>query len=398
MSTTKKITVRARALKNGNANFISMVDRGANRLPVQALKNEDKNMFDLDNIFRRQKKERDAAIKNEVVALLVPADQTDGYVTAMKQENPDQDLHVFTVEGKEHVSVISLKSEEETDLSQALIFQGGEDAPAVAVSGAQKMLHDWGYDSDQGFAGSVISNGFYSNARSACDVFMSALFDTMEKAEDNPTEAVNSLVTEFGSYMTSLVANVPAQAFKYEQLRPVTVEPTQDEHEEQVEGATAGEAAKSEPVVEGEVVNANPETTVNDEPKGDAAKSEPKEDSEGEDPTVTDENEAPKDTVAKTETNDDATAQLIAALGTLPEAISQLTETVTGLKSELESVKGDVATAKETATKAESKAKENEDALNTVVIEPDDGREDNALKSEVSEDRKIGRNANVEYY
>ena len=391
MSTTKKITVRARALKNGNANFISMVDRGANRLPVQALKNEEKNMFDLDNIFRRQKKERDAAIKNEVVALLVPVDQTEGYVNAMKAENPDQELHVFTVEGKEHVSVISLKSESETDLSQTLIFQGGEDAPAVAVSGAQKMLHDWGYDSDQGFAGSVVSNGFYSNARAACDVFMSALFDTMEKAEDNPTEAVNSLVTEFGSYVASLVANVPSQAFKYEQLRPITVEPTEDEHVEQVEGADAtGEASKGE----GDV--ANPEPVVEgDAPKADAAKAEPKD----EDTTVsTDEDEAPKGDAAKSEGETEATAQLIAALGTLPEAISQLTETVTGLKSELESVKGDVQTAKETATKAESKAKENEDALNSAVIEPDDGREDTARKSELGEDRKIGRNSNVEYY
>ncbi|APD18994.1 hypothetical protein [Vibrio phage J14] len=37
---TRRVTVRARYLVNGMASRISMVDRGANRLPTRMLKND----------------------------------------------------------------------------------------------------------------------------------------------------------------------------------------------------------------------------------------------------------------------------------------------------------------------------------------------------------------------
>lgn len=405
MSQTRKITVRARALKGGNANFISIVDRGANRLPVQALKNEEKNMFDLDKVFRRQKAERAAAQKSEVSALLVPTTDVDGFVTALKSENSEQELHVFAVEGKDHVSVISFKSEDQTDLSQMLLFQGSEDAPIVAVSGAQKMLHDWGYDSDQGFAGSVVSNGFYSNARSACDVYMSALWDIMEKAEDNPTEAINALTDEFKGYMTALVSNVPSEAFKFESLRPEVSEEETDEVQKGEAGAedTTDDAAatNTNDTVEGDT-NAGTEGEVK---TGEAAKGDETTDAavtgaEGDQVTEgqTEGEDAPKADAAKGEA--DPMAQLIAALGNLPEAVTTLTETVNGLKSELAEVKEGVTEAQETAAKAENAATQNADSLNAAIVETDAGREeqDTALKSELSDDRRIGRNSNIEFH
>ncbi|ANO57653.1 hypothetical protein [Vibrio phage vB_VhaS-a] len=407
MSETRKITVKARALKSGNANFISIVDRGANRLPVQALKNEEKNMFDLDKVFRRQKAERAAAQKSEVSALLVPTTDVDGFVSALKSDNAEQELHVFAVEGKDHVSVISFKSEDETDLSQMLLFQGSEDSPIVAVSGAQKMLHDWGYDSDQGFAGSVVSNGFYSNARSACDVYMSALWDIMEKAESNPTESINALTDEFKGYMTALVSNVPSEAFKFESLRPVVSEEETDEvqkGESGEEDTTDGAAATdTNDTVEGDTNAKTEDDPKTDEAaKGDAATA-------GTDATGSEgeqvvegqtEEDAPKTDAAKSEGEADPMAQLIAALGNLPEAVTTLTETVNGLKSELAEVKEGVTEAQETAAKAENAATQNADSLNAAIVETDAGREgqDTALKSEIDDERSVGRNSNIEYH
>ncbi|APD18993.1 hypothetical protein [Vibrio phage J14] len=108
-------------------------------------------------------------------------------------------------------------------------MRGGENAPAVAVSHAQKMLRDWGYDSEKGFEGYLISNGFYSNVGQATDVLRAALFDIMEKADENPVEEVQTILAEFNEYDTGLVTNVPATAFKFEKLQPIAIEPTEEE-------------------------------------------------------------------------------------------------------------------------------------------------------------------------
>lgn len=383
---TRRVTVRARSLVNGMASRISMVDRGANRLPTRMLKNDgEKRMFDLDDLFRRQKAEKNEK-PSEVIGVVVPADQAEGYAAALKQES-DADAFIIDTDN-EDVKLISLKND--ATLDDALILRGGENAPAVAVSHAQKMLRDWGYDSEQGFAGSVISNGFYSNVGQATDVLRAALFDIMEKADENPVEEVQTILAEFNDYVTGLVTNVPATAFKFEKLQPIAIEPT----EEGADDAAIEAGQKSE---KGSTV------TTEEEPEKDkAAKSEK---GKGEDDATkteadnkdsgaeAEEPEAATDTATKNDSG--LGADLLQALQALPEAVTNLTETVSGLKSEMSTLQESVNTANDTAKKAEKLAAKAADESNFTIDDSEAGREE-ADKSE--DEIPQSKHSNVEHY
>ena len=380
---TRRVTVRARSLVNGMANKISLVDRGANRLPTRMLKNDgDKPMFDLDDLFRREKAAKNEK-PSEVIGLVVPAEHAEGYAQAMKTENGTETFIIDT--DKDDIKLVALKSD--ANLDDALILRGGDDAPAVAVSHAQKMLRDWGYDSDQGFAGSVISNGFYSNVGQATDVLRAALFDIMEKADTNPVEEAEAILKEFTDYVSGLVANVPTTAFKFEKLRPVTVEPTEEEADdvaiESGQKSDKSKESKEEPVKDS--------ATKTEDDKGTVETVETNTKSENDNTEV-----VPKEEEEDARKNESGLgADLLAALQSLPEAVTTLTETVSALKKEVGTLQDGVNTANETAKKAEKLAAKAADESNFSIDDSEAGREE-ADKSE--DEIPQSKHSNVEHY
>ncbi|UYD21497.1 hypothetical protein [Vibrio phage 29Fa.3] len=379
---TRRVTVRARSLVNGMATKISLVDRGANRLPTRMLKNDgEKQMFDLDALFRRENAAKNEK-PSEVIGVVVPAEQAEGYAAALKQES-DADTFIIDTDN-EDVKLIALKND--ATLDDALILRGGENAPAVAVSHAQKMLRDWGYDSEQGFAGSVISNGFYSNVGQATEVLRAALFDIMEKADTNPVEEVQAILSEFNDYVTGLVTNVPTTAFKFEKLQPIAIEPT----EEEADDAAIESGQKSE---------SGATVTTEEEPKKDAAsKSDSDKGKESaaktdDGKTVSEEETDETDTATKNDSG--LGADLLQALQALPEAVTTLTETVSGLKNEMSTLQDSVNAANDTAKKAEKLAAKAADESNFTIDDSEAGRED-AEKSE--EDLPQSKHSNIEHY
>lgn len=383
---TRRVTVRARSLVNGMATKISLVDRGANRLPTRMLKNDgEKQMFDLDALFRRENAAKNEK-PSEVIGVVVPAEHAEGYAAALKQESNAETFILDT--DNEDVKLIALKND--ANLDDALILRGGENAPAVAVSHAQKMLRDWGYDSDQGFAGSVISNGFYSNVGQATEVLRAALFDIMEKADTNPVEEVQAILSEFNDYVTGLVTNVPTTAFKFEKLQPIAIEPTEEEADDAA--IESGQKSESGATVttEEEPKKDDASKSESDKGKESAAKTEDAKTASGDE---TDETNDKTDTSTKNDSG--LGADLLQALQALPEAVSTLTETVSGLKNEMSTLQDSVNTANDTAKKAEKLAAKAADESNFTIDDSDAGREE-AGKSE--DEIPQSKHSNVEHY
>ncbi|WKC56040.1 hypothetical protein [Vibrio phage CAU_VPP01] len=342
-------------------------------------------MFDLDALFRRENAAKNEK-PSEVIGVVVPAEHAEGYAAALKQESNAETFILDT--DNEDVKLIALKND--ANLDDALILRGGENAPAVAVSHAQKMLRDWGYDSDQGFAGSVISNGFYSNVGQATEVLRAALFDIMEKADTNPVEEVQAILSEFNDYVTGLVTNVPTTAFKFEKLQPIAIEPT----EEEADDAAIESGQKSE---SGATVTTEEEPKKDAASKSDSGKGKESAAKTDDGKTVSEEetDETANNTATSTKNESGLGADLLQALQALPEAVTTLTETVSGLKNEMSTLQDSVNAANDTAKKAEKLAAKAADESNFTIDDSEAGRED-AEKSE--EDLPQSKHSNIEHY
>lgn len=374
------VKIRARSLKNAEASYISMVDRGANRLPIRMLKNEGKNMFNLDNLFinRGAKSEPKAP---EIMGMLVTEENVEGYALALKSESKD----VFVLDTEtEGVKFVSYK--QEASLENAIILRGSTDeSPAIVVE-SQKMLSDFGFDEAQGFAGSVASYGFYSNLDSAMRVLSSAMWDIMENAAPGttPTAEAETLISEFSTYVLALMQTVPLEAFKMEKLQPVVAEPeTAAKSEEGTAEATTTEEGETEGTeageAEGESIEATEATEGSEaaESAGEAAKGE--------------------------ETDLSKILDQISAFGS---TLSTISDSMESLKSEISDVSTKVneqgeqlEQVREVTQKAEKLAKDAKESASSVAIDTDEGR----VSSHKSEDDDYDpqhvnrRNSNIEY-
>ncbi|QNJ59174.1 hypothetical protein [Vibrio phage vB_ValS_PJ32] len=391
------VKVRARSLKNADATFISMVDRGANRLPIRMLKNEGSNMFDLNQLFLRGGSKKSEA-QPQVMGMLVPESTAEGYVAALKSEDQEVFLLDTPTEGVKFVSY-----KEEASLDGAMILKGATDeSPAIVVDTAQKMLSDFGFDPEQGFAGSVISHGFYSNLDGAMRVLFDAMWNVMETAEpgEAPVERVQTLLSEFTAYVTSLMQTVPMEAFKMEKLTPVVAEGEKEEGD----NTDGGEAAVT---TEGGAetgteagTDAGTDSTVESsgtEPEGGTTEAG----TESGDPGA----ETGETTEGAKNEGEDPLQQILAQMSSLGQQISTIGESVNGLKSEVSTIQDkvteqtqEIATVRDGVQKAEKAAEQAVNAASGVVIDTDEGRTDGQKSEEdYNPDRVERRNRNIEY-
>ncbi|AUR95988.1 hypothetical protein NVP1215B_070 [Vibrio phage 1.215.B._10N.222.54.F7] len=379
------VKIRARSLKNAEASFISIVDRGANRLPIRMLKNEGKNMFNLDNLFLNRGKKSEPKAP-EIMGMLVTEENAQGYVNALKSESNE----VFVLDTEtEGVKFVSYK--EEASLEGAIILRGATDeSPAIVVE-SQKMLSDFGFDSSQGFAGSVASYGFYSNLDSAMRVLSSAMWDIMETATpgETPTAEAETLINEFSTYVLALMQTVPMEAFKMEKLQPVadletaakseegTGESTTTEGSEAEGGEAEGGEAEGAEAVGGEGAEATGETATTEEGTGEAAKGE-----------------------------ESDLSKILGQISSFGETLTAMGQSMESLKSEVNQVSSTVAeqgeqlvSVREGTQKAEELAQAAKDSASSVVIDTDNGRTSTQKSDDEDYDpnQVNRRNTNIEY-
>ncbi len=414
MPESRVVKVTARSLKNAEATFISMVDRGANRLPIRMLKNEGKNMLNLERLFLRKSEDKTPQ-EPSVLGVLVPEASAEGYAQALKSE--DNEIFVLDTD-TEGVKFVSYK--EEASLEGAMILKGSTDeSPAVVVDTAQKQLSDFGFDPEQGFAGSVVSYGFYSNIRAAMNVLFDAMFDILETAEPGtpPLERAQTLLDEFNTYMVSLLQTVPTEAFKMEKLQPVV---NQDDAEttqaEASKGEGDGEAVEGELVTEGEGQGeaAKGESEGEDEAQKQGAVCDP--DSPEYDPEACDrmkaeeaaaegEGEAVAEGTEQKNEGNEQLQQILDQMSSFGSTMQTLNESVNGLKEEIGTVKNTVteqgeqiAQVSENAQKAEEKAQAAKESASSVVIDTDNGRTDAQKQDDNYDPEHVDRrNRNIEY-
>lgn len=202
--------MKATELKGTDVNFVSLVKRGANRIPFRITKG-DEPMLDLHKIGRSLFKKADP--KPEVVAAIMqPGTDADALARTFKAAGLDPSE--YTPVEKDGVIVVA---KENADTAEDTVVIKANDSVAFVVSNMKKAFNDYDYSSED-FLTVLKTNGFYPTLCAAHEAFATTVTNILY-ASDSPSEAaqgISKAADDFKSYVTAMASSLPVQAFKME--------------------------------------------------------------------------------------------------------------------------------------------------------------------------------------
>lgn len=210
-----KVTFTVNRLEMIDPQFVSLVERGANRLPFKVIKSDSEggNMkngmmgIDLARVFAR-KSDTPAIVgvvirKGETVDAIKAAVEAAGFSISDAIDNDDGTL-VFKQEGADS----SLGSPVVVRLSDevALVTKGFRPYDMDVSTG------------ESSFAETCAAQGFYPGLYQFSETLTSSIRGVMYDAATQPeaAKAVAKLMDEARNYITTLIGQLPAKAFKLE--------------------------------------------------------------------------------------------------------------------------------------------------------------------------------------
>lgn len=162
-----------------------------------------KSMFDLTNVFQKSEDAPlEAVVQPVVTSVIVNGEVHPDIIDLLKAEGFDTE-DVATENG---VTVFTQDVEFEGDVDIVKL----SDTIAMTV-GVMKA--------DGAFAQRCAERGFYPSVSIATDLLQGELYRAIEKS-DSPSaasEKVGSIVSEFGTYLSSLIGSLPTTVFKAEE-------------------------------------------------------------------------------------------------------------------------------------------------------------------------------------
>lgn len=216
----KKVKIQCTEMQEADVQFISLVPRGAIRVPFRILK-EAKEMLNLANIFRSKKEEK---VEPKVVAVVV---------------SKGSDFEKMTLALKEaglEVSQINAVGEDYD------VFQMQEEMPpeitTIKLTDDIAICTQKGFDSwpeSNSFTENVKTKGFFPGLYIALETMEETVRNIMYSASSAPIVEVNKAVAEFQEYLTGLINTIPTTAFKLETLQKILPEVVEETIKEEVD-------------------------------------------------------------------------------------------------------------------------------------------------------------------
>lgn len=233
-----KATLNLTEMYDADVKFISLVKRGANKIPFRIIKSEDGNMIDLGKLFTTQKT-AEAPAPTIVGFAVAKSDKTEGFIAALKSEG-----YEFTQEDiNDGGAVLTVKTADPENITTVKL---NEDV-AVMIEGVKKGFY--GYSDSTDFTEKMSTDGFYSSLYTAMSVLGDTVCSTMYKADNGaPVEIITKAFQDAQNYVTSLVTAIPVSCFKLEKIKPVVTtrdeppaeSPTEPDGDEEVECKACG--------------------------------------------------------------------------------------------------------------------------------------------------------------
>jgi hypothetical protein len=202
-----KQQLNATELVNTEVNFVSLVKRGANRIPFRITK-EDQDMIDLHKIGRAIFKMAEPKI--EVVgAILQKSADVDKVNAVLKSAGLDPEALVKT----EHDGVVTLTKAD--SFATGSVLKVSDEVGLVVNVDLQKAFS--GVDFSSWSFGEVLATeGYFVGVCTAVDVLKSTVANILMEASSSSeaASAVGKAVDEMKNYLISLTGGIPVQAFK----------------------------------------------------------------------------------------------------------------------------------------------------------------------------------------
>lgn len=246
-----KIKAVAKEMKEADVRFISLVARGANRIPFRIVKSEkESEMIDLSKplrILKGEKATKDAV--PEVVGVVVFDQGDEAVMAGVRKSLTDHGFAVDTATKNEDGTV--LFSAGEVDASDATIVRLSEDM-AVVVKGFSS--YNQTLSESTNFSEVMAAQGYYQGVRTACDALVYTMQNVLQKAESSQDAAtkVGSILSSFSTYVGAMTKGLPVAAFKADMSVSEVVKSAKDAKakpadDKAPEGADEKEWAKMSP-------------------------------------------------------------------------------------------------------------------------------------------------------
>jgi hypothetical protein len=248
----KKVTIEARELTDVEVSKISIVKRGANRLPFRIIKEnkEVNSMIDLSKLFFSKKEE---SPQPKIVALaLEKGEYSDSILKSLEEIG-------FSGVAFDHTNdaVTLIKSEGDCDLNALTPIKMKNGAVAF-ISNIEKSIYI-DSETEAGFMDAMVVNSVYPSINTAIytlqDMIGAMLWESMSKAET--TAALGVLLDDFKSYVMSVFNAVPEVMYKMEKLELTKQEEVQEQPQEPEQAVIESEANAQEQ----EAVDPEPQPT-----------------------------------------------------------------------------------------------------------------------------------------
>lgn len=369
-----KVKTTMRQMKEAKVDFISLVTRGANRIPFRTIKSEGEHeMLDLSKPLRMFKGEKPASASPVIagLALLAHDDATMASIaTALKAEGLE-----FSKTQKNEDGTVVLCNEGE-DLSVDTHVVRLSDNVAVVMKGFSPYSDS--LSTSATFAEQVAAQGFYQGLRTANEAVYSTIANILYKS-DSPTDAsgkIAATLDAYKQYVTTLVKGLPAVAFKAEKaVDDVLAKKAEDDAK-----AAAAATAKKEEKPEGGEAAGNTEAKKEDGAAAapaapEAAKKEGEKDKAGE--TANDQTQAAgagetgAAAGAETAEKGDGSAEAKKAddpMAVLMQKLEDLSKDVKGVSEQVDTVAKAQKSTEEKVAELTQKAENTAKAVKSTVV------------------------------
>lgn len=199
-----KQVVEANELTDLQVQRVSLVKRGANRIPFRITKGDSAMSLDLSKLFKSQ------MLAPTVTAVIVrKGADSDAAQAALAEAG----FRVTTVETTDDATIYHQGNRPQDGEA---VIKMDEDI-AVVVTNVAKGFKPYDYSSAD-FAEALKVDGYYPSVYTACDALHTVIHKSLTEAKtpDAAATSIGAAIEDFKTYVTGLTASLPSNVFKLE--------------------------------------------------------------------------------------------------------------------------------------------------------------------------------------
>jgi hypothetical protein len=206
---TTTVKAKLRKLTDLDVTFVSLVDRGANRIPFRIVKNQESTMLNLTNLFRTVKSEdkpvKAPEVKPTVEAMIVQkADVSAESLASLKES------FGFTIEKSYEDGTVALAKSEDFETGGDLVKM--DDNMVLVIKGFSPWPEKL---KSLPFGKNVDTQMFHDGVRCAVNVATDRIQEALWNSESpaDIAKQAKTILADCAEYVSTIAAALPAEAF-----------------------------------------------------------------------------------------------------------------------------------------------------------------------------------------